>query len=66
MQSPSAVLPDALIRPPAPQVILMDEFVAALTTSASDSVWGSFPPDEARALFQQIDVTRTGKVTKAK
>jgi len=48
------------------KVIKMDEFVAALTTRAGDSIWGAFSADDARALFKQIDVTRTGKITKAK
>ena len=48
-------------------VIRKEEFVAALTvTEVGKSVWGLFSPEKAAALFDEIDVTKTGKVTKAK
>ena len=47
-------------------MILLDEFVAAMTTVSGESVWGAFSQQAAEDLFREIDVTRTGKVTKAK
>ena len=48
------------------KVITRTEFVGAMTTSSGESLWGVFSPEAAMDLFKEIDVSRTGKITKAK
>jgi len=48
------------------KVITRGEFVGALTTAPGESIWGVFTAAAADALFDEIDVSKTGKITKAK